>query len=165
MTLELKLLAKDAIPKALDKAERYRLLNDPANAESICLDILRVDADNQQAVTTLLLALTDQFDRSSDPTRARALLAALHAEYDRAYYAGIICERLARARLHQAVPGAEAVAYEGFREAMTWYEKAETLSPPETDDATLRWNACARALLANPRLRPTPEEKTELPLE
>jgi len=47
---ELKRLHKDAIPAALEKAERYRLLNEPGEAESICLDILAVDPDNQRAL-------------------------------------------------------------------------------------------------------------------
>ena len=45
---ELKPLNKDAIPAALDKAMRYRLLNEPGAAESICLDVLRIDPENQQ---------------------------------------------------------------------------------------------------------------------
>ena len=45
---ELKQLHKDAIPAALEKAEHYRLLNEPGEAESICLDILAVDPDNQR---------------------------------------------------------------------------------------------------------------------
>ena len=40
---DLKPLSKDAIPAALAKAERYRLLNEPGEAESICLDVLRID--------------------------------------------------------------------------------------------------------------------------
>ena len=59
---ELKTLAAEAIPRSLEKAERYRLLNEPAEAESICCDILAVEPDNQQAIVTLLLALTDQFE-------------------------------------------------------------------------------------------------------
>ena len=42
---DLKALSKSAIPAALAQAERYRLLNEPAEAESICLDILRLDPD------------------------------------------------------------------------------------------------------------------------
>ncbi len=38
---ELKQLSADAIPAALEKALRYRLLNEPAEAESICHDVLR----------------------------------------------------------------------------------------------------------------------------
>ena len=57
---ELKPLHRDAIPAALDKAMRYRLLNEPGAAESICLDVLKVDPDHQQALVTLLLAMTDR---------------------------------------------------------------------------------------------------------
>ena len=37
----LKPLSHDAIPAALERAERYRLLNEPIDAESICEDVLR----------------------------------------------------------------------------------------------------------------------------
>jgi hypothetical protein len=56
---ELKRLSDEAIPAALEKALRYRLLNEPAEAESICHDVLRIDPENQQALVVLLLALTD----------------------------------------------------------------------------------------------------------
>src|SRR5262252_7883829 len=102
---ELKSLHKDAIPAALEKAERYRLLNEPGEAESICLDVLHIDPENQQALTMLLLALTDQFETGVDVNEARQVLPRLHGAYERAYYAGIICERRARARLKQGGPG------------------------------------------------------------
>lgn len=162
---ELKVLSTDAIPRSLSKAERYRLLNEPAEAESVCLDVLRIDPDNHQALVTLLLALTDQFDRTTKVSQARNVLARLRDEYERAYYAGIVCERHAKARRHQGGPGSEASAYHEFREAMTWYEKAERLSPAGNDDATLRWNTCARILMSDPRLQPAAEERIELPLE
>ena len=57
----LKPMSKDAVPGALAKAERYRLLNEPGEAESICLDILQVDPQNEDALVMMLLALTDQF--------------------------------------------------------------------------------------------------------
>ena len=66
MEFALKTLSPEAVVRALAKAERYRLLNEPGEAESICLDALDVDADNQEALVTLLLALTEQFDE--DPT-------------------------------------------------------------------------------------------------
>jgi len=40
---------------ALEKAMRYRLLNEPGEAESISLDVLRTEPDNQQALVILLL--------------------------------------------------------------------------------------------------------------
>src|SRR5213595_1604715 len=102
---ELKRLHKDAIPAALEKAERYRLLNEPGEAESICLDALDVDPTNQHALTTLLLAITDQFDQ--DPRvvgPAWETLARLSDEYERLYYTGIVFERRAKALLHNGTP-------------------------------------------------------------
>src|SRR5882672_7886348 len=104
---ELKPLSGEAIPAALDKAMRYRLLNEPAEAESICLDVLRADPENQQALVILLLALTDRFGkgyRVSD-TQLEDVLARVRGDYERAYYAGIISERKAKAHLHQNAPG------------------------------------------------------------
>ena len=49
---ELKQLHKEAIPSALEKAERYRLLNEPGEAESICHDEIR----GVQYVRLLMLA-------------------------------------------------------------------------------------------------------------
>ena len=68
----LRSISKAAIPAAVKKAEHYRLLNDPEQAESICLDILAVDPDNQQALVVLILAITDQFGRSDGPLGPRA---------------------------------------------------------------------------------------------
>jgi len=56
----LKSISHDSVSGALAKAERYRLLNEPVEAESICRDILEIEPDNQQALISLLLALTDQ---------------------------------------------------------------------------------------------------------
>ena len=39
------------------------MLNEPGEAESICLDILAVDPDNQRAIIILLLAVKDRFDK------------------------------------------------------------------------------------------------------
>ncbi len=162
---EPKTLSVEAIPRALEKGERYRLLNEPEQAESICLDVLRIDPDNQQALIMLLLALTDQFDKGLGVRQAREVLPRLRDEYERRYYAGIICERWARARLNQGGPGSEHTAYGWFREAMHWYEQAEAIRPPGNDDATLRWNTCARLIMRNPRLEAAPEERFEPLLE
>src|SRR5216683_3645591 len=101
---ELKPLSKDAIPAALDKAMRYRLLNEPGEAESICHDVLRIDPDNQQALVILLLALTDRFGKgyAVGITQAQEILRRLQNEYERAYYTGIFSERRAKAQLNQA---------------------------------------------------------------
>jgi hypothetical protein len=162
---ELKLLTKEAVPKALERAERYRFLNEPGEAESICLDVLRVEPDNQKALVMLLLALTDQLEHGSEVQQAREVLSRLRGEYEQAYYAGIICERRAKAHMRHGGPGSGYVAYDGLREAMGWYEKAEALRPPGNDDATLRWNTCARTLMSHPHLQAGPQEMWEPPLE
>jgi len=159
--LVLKPLSSEAIPGALAKAERYRLLNEPAEAESICLDILEVQPDNQQALVMLLLALTDQFDEDVSTKEATDVLPRLKDQYERAYYAGIICERRAKALRHRGGPASGLIAYDWFRKAMSWYEEAEQLRPPGNDDTLLRWNACARFLLRHPQLEPQPEEQAE----
>ena len=161
---ELKAISQGAIQKALEKAERYRLLNEPEEAESICLDVLQVDPENQQALITLLLALTDQFEMRLSASRPHELLPRLHGEYERAYYAGIISERRIRALLNQGSPGARDAAYDGLREAMEWYEKAEAIRPPGNDDAMLRWNACARLIMQH-HLVAAQEERTQFMLE
>ena len=158
---KLKPITIDAVPAALVKAERYRLIGDPSGAESICLDVLAVDPANQQAVSTLLLAITDQFDQGVSASRARALLPRLQGEYEKHYYAGIIAERTAHAQLRRRSPNSSFTAYDGFRFAMECYAKAEAVRPAGNDDAILRWNTCARVLMSNQTLRPRPDEAFE----
>jgi len=149
--LTLKSLSPEAVPAALEKAERYRLLNEPAEAESICLDILHTDPENQPALITLLLAVTDRFAKGygvSD-TQAKELLAQITGDYERFYYAGILAERRAKAKLAQGTPGCAFQAYNGFRAAMDWFEKAEAIRPAGIDDSILRWNGCARMINRN----------------
>jgi hypothetical protein len=152
----LKPIARAAVPAALQKAELYRLLNDSAAAESICLDVLQVDPDNQHALVTLLLAVTDQIIDEPGPgvTRARAVLPKLTDAYRREYYAGIICERRAKAQLHHRMPRAADVAAGWLREAMQHYERAEAIRPPDNDESILRWNTCARMLDRSGRAHP-----------
>jgi hypothetical protein len=163
---QLKPLSKAAIPAALEKAMRYRLLNEPGEAESICHDILGADPDNQEALVTLLLALTDRFSKGYGvgATEAREVLPRLQSSYEKAYYGGIIYERRAKALLQQSLPGSGFDAYEFLREAMICFEKAETMRPPENDDALLHWNACARIIMRN-NLAPRSDEKVVLQLE
>jgi hypothetical protein len=158
-------ISKPGIPRALEKAERYRLLNDPEGAESICLDVLAVEPDHQEALVVLILALTDQFARegATQPHhRARECLARLTDQYQRTYYEGLIHERQARAYLARGP--SRVFAYDGFRDAMDAYEKASAIRPPGNDDSVLRWNACVRTIqLSN--LRPSPDYGGEQPLE
>jgi len=158
---------RGAVGPALEKAHRYRLLNEPGEAESICLDVLAIEPGNQEALTTLLLALTDQFERdmAGRVQRAREVAGRLAGEYERAYYSGVICERRAKAVMRQGRPSAGAIAYDHFVEAMAWFEKADALRPPDNDDATLRWNACARKVMDNQEVRQRVADPYEPELE
>ena len=119
-----------------------------------------MDPKNQKALVNLLLSLTDQFHRSPCPTIAdtRALLTELESEYDRSYYAGIICERKAKAQLSRGIPGCGHIAHKWFHEAMECYAKAETQRAAGDDSALLRWNSCARILMAHPDICEAPED-------
>jgi tetratricopeptide (TPR) repeat protein len=160
--LELKTITPDGLQAAIERAEHYRLLNQPVQSQSICQDVLAVDPDNQHARVVLLLAMTDEFTTSGSSAKAAKEHAdRLHDDYQLLYYNGIIAERETRALLARSPGG--AFGYEGFREAMEWFEKAVELRPPGNDDAILRWNACFRAIRDH-NLRPRPPE-AELGLE
>jgi hypothetical protein len=162
MTFELKALHPDALARALEKAERYRLLNEPTEAESICRDVLEVDATSQEALAMLLLALTDQFtDNPKAFAEASRTAERLDDDYGRAYYTGIVWERRAKAHLKHDGPVLGPQVYNWLRDAMTWYERAETIRPAGNDDALLRWNACARLIMHDHRLVPANEERAE----
>lgn len=164
---KLKPLSIQAIPGALEKADCYRFLNEPAEAESICLDILQAEPGNQKALITLLLALTDQFGRElSRPfSRAREILDRLEDEYCRFYFEGIICERRAKVHITRGGPGSGHLAYDWLRQAMDAYDKAIAKRLAGNDDAILRWNACARIIMNDSQLAPADEETGEHMLE
>ena len=147
MTFELKKLRTEAIPAALEKANRYRLLNEPGAAESIYLDILAIDPDNQDALVGVVLAMSDRFakDYAVGDGRIQDFVGRMQTEYERAYYTGIIYERRAKAVLEKGGIN----AYELFEQAMEWFEKAEAIRPAGNDDAILRWNVCARIITRN----------------
>jgi hypothetical protein len=154
MKYELKTLTHEFIPAALQKAERYRLLNEPQMAESICLDILATEPTHELALVNLLLAITDQFGHRSAASvqEARDVLPRMNNDYDRAYYGGIICERWAKAQLHAGSAPGHATR-QWFLDALSHFERAELLAPAGNQDAVLRWNACVRILEQNPHLR------------
>jgi hypothetical protein len=155
----LRKLSADAVAAALEKARCYRFLNEPTEAESICRDVLDIEPENQEALSTLLLALTDQFRRELEPqfSEARGLIPRLKGDYCRMYYEGIVCERRAKAHLDRGGPGSGALAYEWLQAAMDHYDNAQKLRPGGNDDAVLRWNACARLLERHATLRPARE--------
>jgi hypothetical protein len=147
---ELMPVSPDAIPGALTKAERYRFLNEPWQAESICRDVLIIDPQNQPALVLLVLSLTDQFDQGIGAKEALHIVEALQNEYHRAYYAGIVHERQAIA-LFQQHPDyrTRREVHRLLQIAMDLYRKAQAIRPPQNDDAVLRWNTCVRFLQRN----------------
>jgi hypothetical protein len=163
--LELKPIHPDAVDEALAKAERYRLLNQPGQAESICRDVLRIEPDNERALATIILALTDQFARPHGAPKLNAAneyAARLKDEYQRLYYRGLVVERQARALMQRGMAG--AFAYDGFRQAMDLYDQAERVRPAGNDDAILRWNSCLRTIRQS-NLEPRAEEAESFLLE
>lgn len=163
---ELKSIGKQSVSQALERAERYRLLNEPREAESICLDVLEIEPDNRKALLTLLLALTDQFASSGagrNMEQAKRLLPRLGA-YEQKYYAGIICERFARHQLEAGHPGANSSAYVYLCEAMKFYDEAHELAPQGNEEAILRHNTCVRTIEWHRLVAPARDEQ-ELPLE
>jgi hypothetical protein len=158
----LKPISHDCVAHALAKAERYRLLNEPNEAESICHDILQIEPDNQPALINLILALTDQVPRDTRAfSDAIATVSQLDSPYDRAYYAGIAWERRAKARYEAGGPGADRYVYEWIVTALHLFESAEPLRAPGNDDALLRWNACIRFLNQHRDLAPAAEDIAE----
>ena len=143
----LKPLHHEAVASALEKANRYRLLNEPGAAESIYLDILSIEPDNQEAIVNIVLAMSDRFgkDYAVGEGRIQDYLSKIEGEYERAYYTGIVYERRAKAVLERGGIN----AYELFEQAMEWFEKAESIRPAGNDDPILRWNGCARIIKRN----------------
>jgi hypothetical protein len=158
----LKPISHDSIETALAKAERYRLLSEPSEAESICRDILEIAPANRQARISLILAMTDEIPQEAS-SFARAIEAISHLEtsYDRAYYSGIAWERRAKALFHAKGPGYSGYVYDWIVKALSFFEEAERLRPAGNDSSILRWNACVRFLERHENLAPGTEQATE----
>jgi hypothetical protein len=163
----LKPITREGVATALQKAHRYRVLNDSVAAESICLDVLAIDPTNVDALVMHVLSVTDQFPTGAvdDLRRAEAAVSRLSDRYKNAYYQGVICERWAKAILHRAAPRAHEMAHEWIENAFGWYEKADQLKEPGNDEAILRWNACVRILQRDPRIKAREAEAWEPSLE
>jgi len=152
MEVQLKSISKAGIPEAIAKAELYRYLNEPEEAESICRDILSADPDHQLARRMLGLAITDQFSGAATDRYAEAdsIFSSLRDPYERFYYTGLLHERRVKAQLragrlaHTLAPLLE--------EALRCFAEAEKLRPQGNDDAILRWNRCVRLLESCPDL-------------
>src|SRR5260370_15394680 len=137
MEFKLKAISKAGIPEAISKAELYRSLNEPEEAESICRDILTIEPQHQLALRLLGLTLTDQFTgHGSDRYReTEEVFRQLEDPYERLYYAGILHERRAKAQLNAGQPPYSLVAL--FDHALHCFAEAEKIRPAGNDDAIL----------------------------
>jgi len=146
MTYQLKCISNAGITEAIAKAELYRSLNEPEEAESICRDILAIEPQHQLALRLLGLALTDQFTGgSSDCVReAEETFQQLGDRYERLYYMGIVNERRAKAQLRSGQQPHTVLPL--FEDALRSFGEAEKIRPAGNDDAILRWNRCVRLL-------------------
>jgi tetratricopeptide (TPR) repeat protein len=150
MDLKLKTISKSGIAEAIAKAELYRYLNEPEEAESICRDILAADPKHMLGLRTLGLAITDQFtggpsDRYAEGER---IFQSLAEPYERLYYTGLLCERRVKAQLRSG--RAPHTLLPLLEKALQCFADAEKISPPGNDDAILRWNRCVRLRQSQP---------------
>jgi tetratricopeptide (TPR) repeat protein len=151
MAIELKRLKKESLAAAIDKAAHYRDLNQPEEAESICRDVLDVDATQTTAWRILGLALTDRFAEGPVGLFEQAVEAFGHLtdEYDRVYHVGVAWEREAKAHLES---GQAHSAVTAFETALQHFERAGALKP-DSPDPVLRWNRCVRLMTTHASLR------------
>jgi len=145
-----KSISQAGIAEALAKVELYRYLNEPEEAESICLDILAIEPEHQLARRLLGLTMTDQFSGSSHDRYAevKETFESLRDPYERLYYTGLLQERRAKAQLRAG--HAPHILLPLLEEAMRCFAEAEQIRPVANDDSILRWNSCARLIQSKP---------------
>lgn len=164
MAWELKPLGARNLSAAVTLAKHYRDLNQPEEAESICRDILAVSPDNEDALRTLGLALTDRFPSAWMTLfdEACATFAKLRSEYERVYYTGIAWERYAKAQIEA---GRVDNAVHAFEEAIARFLEADKLGSPDDPAPVLHYNRCVRALTTHPEIVRASLEPRELDYE
>jgi tetratricopeptide (TPR) repeat protein len=150
MGFELKRLPRTSLEAAITKAEHYRDLNQPEEAESICQDVLDLDPDHQKAWKLLGLARTDRLASGQVGLLEQAVQAfeRLADPYDHVYHLGVAWERAAKAHTER---GEAHSAVTAFEHALRLFEEAERLRP-DLPDPVLRWNRCVRLLSTHPSL-------------
>jgi hypothetical protein len=151
---ELKKINPASIPRDLDKARLYRKLNEPWLAQNICMDILAVQPENQDAIVQMILAITDSFGHPNAASlkNAKRLLPQLEDDYDRVYYEGIVYERWGYTHINKIGHG--PMVYDAMRTAMDCFETANELTADDNDDPVLRYNACLRTINRYPDVAP-----------
>jgi hypothetical protein len=153
MDPQLKAISRAGIAEAIAKAELYRYLNEPEEAESICRDILAVDSGHQLARRLLGLSITDQFTGYAGDRYAEVaeIFQGLRDAYERAYYTGLLYERRAKVQLRSGYSA--HILLPLIEDALRSFAEAEKIRPPGNDDSILRWNRCVRMLESQPDFR------------
>jgi hypothetical protein len=153
MDAQLKAISRAGIGEAIAKAELYRYLNEPEEAESICRDILAVDSGHQLALRLLGLSITDQFNGYAGDRYGEVaeIFQGLRDAYERAYYTGLLYERRAKVQLRSGYSA--HILLPLIEDAMKCFAEAEKIRPPGNDDSILRWNRCVRLLQSQPDFR------------
>ncbi|HEX4512793.1 MAG TPA: tetratricopeptide repeat protein [Polyangiaceae bacterium] len=152
----LKKLPSHELDSAVQKAMLYRELNQPEEAESICQDVIAVDAKHQIALRVLGLAITDRFDELGTSffgglfEEAMKVFGRLENEYERVYHEGVAWERLGKAHLRR---GEGHGALGALEHAIEHYERAEKIAPEGNPDPILRFNRCVRLLQSHRLLK------------
>ena len=164
MEFKLKSISQAGIGTAIAKAERYRYLNEPEEAESICRDILAVDPNHQLAKRILGLAITDQFSGGVNDrvTEASSVFDSLE-ERRTTYNSG------SQQYATDSTTEVASLSARGMRLARLDYEPpakgepllvtpdAEKIRAAGNDEAILRWNRCVRLLEQIPMPEPREE--------
>src|SRR5713226_4745490 len=150
MDVKLKTISKHGIAEAVAKAELYRYLNEPEEAESICRDILEADPKHMLGLRMLGLAITDQFTGSAADRygEVEKIFSRLADPYEREYYTGLLYERRVKAQLCSG--HAPYTLLPLLEKALRCFGEAEKIRPAGNDDAILRWNRCVRLLKGIP---------------
>ena len=149
--MEQYLISKSNIKPALERANQYRLLLQPELAISICIDILAVDTNNQDAIIIYILALTDNISEGKNDKKILEVISLLDTEYRKKYYKAIYYERKGIAFMKGSM--SKSFAYDLFIKAIELYKLARDISPKDDDNATLRYNSCVRSI-ENNNLKP-----------
>jgi len=150
MRLELKRLDRGSLEAAIERAAHYRDLNQPEEAESICLDVLDVDEKHQTAWKILGLAITDRLPSGRVGLLEEAIEAfeRLDDRYERVYHLGVAWERAAKAHLERGEAHSAVIAFEN---ALRLFDEVAA-GRPDSADPVLRWNRCVRLLSSHPAL-------------
>ena len=164
--MELKTLEKADLDAALATAQASWSEMRADDVESICLDILEADPENQNALELLLRSRIELLKKGlpQGVAHAEELIPRLESDFDKAFFSGMLREGQARYLIEKRGKQSSNVAYSWFRHAMDNFEEAHSKDPGRIE-AQLHWNACLRTLKNNPQCIPPPEDAEEHGIE